>query len=183
MNLSFYLFGKHLQYQAEAGWTGGDSEKQTSGIQRLWKCCFFQVGEHGFECNFKPTLYRIVEKDEACTPSEWQSMVVSQSIPTLSGWAFGLQGSWKCRLTIQIICRSKLKYLTFCHFWGREWRGAWYCYFLPCMCCWDNTSCFIKINFSVWVWLFLTVISDPQFPHLPNGTHTLLSGISLVWFL
>ena len=89
-------------------WTGWDFEKQISGIQRLWECYFFQAGEHWFECNFKPALYRKGEKDEACTPSEWQSMIVSQSIPTLSGWAFSLQGSWRCRLTIQVICRSRL---------------------------------------------------------------------------
>ena len=41
----------------------------------------------------------------------------------------------------------------------------------------------LKINFSVWVWLFLTVIFEPQCPHLPIGNHTLLPGISLVWFL
>ena len=69
---------------------------------------FFQVGEHGFECNIKPALFRKGEKDEACTPSERQRMIVCQSIPSVSGWAFTLQGFWRCRLTIQVICRSIL---------------------------------------------------------------------------
>ena len=69
---------------------------------------FFQVGEHGFECNLKPALFRKGEKDEACTPSEWQRMIVCRSIPSISGWAFTLQGSWRCRLTIQVICGSGL---------------------------------------------------------------------------
>ena len=70
---------------------------------------FLQVGEHGFECNFKPALHRKGERDEACALSEWQRMIIYQSTPSISGWAFNLQGSWRCRLTIQVICRSRLR--------------------------------------------------------------------------
>ena len=70
---------------------------------------FSQVGEHGFECNFKSALQRKGERDEACTPSEWKRMIVYQSTPSISGWAFNLQGSWRCGLTIPVTCRSRLR--------------------------------------------------------------------------
>lgn len=70
---------------------------------------FFQVGEHGFECNLKLALFRKGEKDETCTPSGCQRMKVYQSTLAMGGWAFILQWSGRHRLTIKVICRSILR--------------------------------------------------------------------------